>query len=382
MIKKTLSRLRTPLGFLISALLVYLVLFKPQTRGLFSGDVSLTNALFSHPRMQWSDLAQAWEMLIPGYALIGITILTASLFLRAWRWQLIMSKGGKVPYWTVFHALNLGYLLNNVLPLRAGEVLRAVIVARRGKRSVGGTITTVVVERLFDLAAVVVLFGVVMVAFPFPNWLRAAGGALALVTIGALVVGYLLSSQSENLENWLKRRFPDPNTTPAKIASKTVHVIEGFSVLRSRTALFHVSWSTMVLMLQYVLVMKIVLESFQMLDGTYPELASHGAWVQSAVITVITSLGFAIPSAPGGIGTYHAAVLLALSWFGVSQGLAVVFAATIHAVNYVTLNIAGLIGLWRMKLKWSDVVATAKRESMLQENGEEIPPSPEELPRP
>jgi uncharacterized protein (TIRG00374 family) len=170
MMKRTLRHLRTPIGFLISALLVYLVLFKPQTRALLSGDLSVMSALFGHPRMQWADLAKAWEMLIPGYALLAVTILTASLFLRAWRWRLIMRQGGNVPYWTVFHALNLGYLLNNVLPLRAGEVLRAVIVARRGNRSVGGTITTVVVERLFDLAAVVVVFGVVMVAFPFHHW--------------------------------------------------------------------------------------------------------------------------------------------------------------------------------------------------------------------
>ncbi len=371
MMKRILRRLRTPIGITISVLLVYLVLFKPQARALFGGELPPLKALFGHPRMQWADLAHAWKLLIPGYALLAVTILTASLFLRAWRWKLILRHGGNVPYWTVFHSLNLGYLLNNVLPLRAGEVLRAVIVARRGNRSMGATITTVVVERLFDLAAVVVVFGVVMVAFPFPGWLRAGGGLLAVVTLGSLVVGYLLSRHSANLESWLQKRFPDSTTFPARITAKAVRLIEGFSVLTSPVALFHVIWSTMVLMLQYIAVMKIVLEAFQMLDGTYPQLLVHGAWVPAAVITVITALGFAIPSAPGGVGTYHAAVLLSLSWFGVSQGLAVVFAATIHAVNYVTLNVTGLIGLWRLKLKWSDVVATAKRESILQETAEE-----------
>jgi len=360
--KKTLARLRTPIGFTISILLVYLVLFNPHMISFSRGEISLTHALFGDSRISVEDIGKAWELLIPSYALMGVALLAGSLFIRAWRWQLIMRNGGFVRYWTVFHTMNLGYLLNNVLPLRAGEVLRAVIVGRRENRSVTSTITSVVVERLFDLSGLVMVFGLTMIFYPFPTWLKAAGGVLTVLTLGMLLAGYILSRSTDRLERFKAEKFSDPTTVPAKIAHRVILLIEGFGVLKSPLMLFHTIWTTAALNGIYVAVMKLVFDAFQLNGTTYPAL-DGGTWVPAMVLTVITSLGFAIPSAPGGVGTYHAAVLLGLSWFGVDQGLAVIFAATIHAVNYITLSIAGAIGLWLLKLKWSDVVKTAKSTS-------------------
>lgn len=360
--KKSLKRLQPLFGIAISVVLVYLVLFQPHFSGLFQGQSSLGKALFGDPRLRFDDLATAWELLRFGPALIGIVILLGSFYLRAWRWQLIIRQVGDVPFWTVFHSLNVGYMMNDILPLRAGEFLRGVVVARRGNLPVAAMLTSVFVERTFDLAGLAVTFGVVMLAYPFPGWVRGAGGMLSLAILGLLAVAVVLSHSSDRLRRWHDRLKDDKGKTlTVKVGGRILELLDGLSVLRSRSAMLHILWSSLTLWVMYIAVMKFVLDAFQLTDGTYP-LLQGSAWIQAGVLTLITSIGFAIPSAPGGVGTYHAAVLLGLSWFDVPEGLGVVFATVMHAVNYFTLIILGVIGLWRLKLKWSDVVKTARSE--------------------
>lgn len=357
--KKLTQNLRSAIGITISLLLVYFVLFRPKVGALFAGDLGLVQALFGSPRIGLADLHTAWEMLIPSYALVAAFLLAAQLFVRAFRWKIIINEAGEARYWNVFHAMNIGYLLNNVLPLRAGELLRAIIVANREGNKKGSMLTTVVVERLFDLSGLSIFFGLSMLIFPFPTWLKAGGGLIIAATLGMLITGYFLSRSTEKLEAWLAKTFPDPETLRAKIASKLVHLVEGLAVLKRPRALVHSLWTTLLLWATYIVVMKLIFEAFQMTNGQYPALAD-GGWVAAAVVMIITALGFAIPSAPGGVGTYHAAVLLGLSWFGVPEGMAVIFATVMHAVNYIVLTAIGAYGLFAMKLSWKDVVGIAK----------------------
>ncbi|MCB2211292.1 flippase-like domain-containing protein [bacterium] len=359
--KRLLKRLQPLIGFAISVVLVYLVLFSPQLGKFFTGDLNLLDALFGDPRIGLADLQTAWSSLNPIPALFGVLLLMGTLFLRTWRWRLIINQIGPAPYWTVFHGVNVGYLLNNVLPLRAGELLRAVIVAQRSGVSRAAVLSTVVAERVFDMAGLGIVFGVVTFLFPFPDWLQTVGLSFAGAVLLVLVVSLMLAKSVDRLTRW-HQAIGKRGKVVRKIGETVLSLVEGLSVLKSPMAMVHVLWSTLALWACYITTMKLVLDAFQLTNGTYPALAGQ-AWMPAAAMTVITSLGFAIPSAPGGVGTYHAAVLLGLSWFDVPEGMGVIFATVMHAMNYLTLTLWGVISLFAMKLKFSDIVRTARSSS-------------------
>ncbi len=356
--KSNSKSLQPLIGVIISLILVYFVLFSPQLSTLISGDVGIIEALFGQSRISLDDFRAVGEQLLYGPAILAILLLMSSLFLRAWRWQLIIRQIKPVGYWTVFHGVNLGYLLNNLLPLRAGEVLRAVIVGRRANISPATVVTTVVAERVFDMAGLGILFGIVTFFFPFPDWIQTAGltfaGGVLIVLTGSLI----LAHSEERLKRWhdaIQKR----GKLIRSVGEIMLRFVEALSVLRSKSAMIHVVWSPMALWVIYIGTMKLVLDAFQFTNGTYPLLAGE-AILPAAALTIITSLGFAIPSAPGGVGTYHGAVLLGLSLFNVPEGVAVIFATVMHALNYLTLTGWGVVSLFAIRLKFSDIVRTAK----------------------
>src|SRR6476646_1770704 len=86
---------------------------------------------------------------------VGIVFYIAGLFFRALSWRVLLGK--RVPYLRAFEALNEGYLLNNLLPFRLGEIGRAYLVSRRNNIPALEALSSIVVERVIDLLMVVIL---------------------------------------------------------------------------------------------------------------------------------------------------------------------------------------------------------------------------------
>jgi len=357
--KKHLAKLQPVIGFIVSLILIYFVLFRPKISAFFSGEMGSKEAFFGYPRLGFSDLAVAFSEIIIWPIVVSFFILILSLVVRAWRWQIIIEPVGKASFWSLFHATNVGYLLNNVLPLRAGEIIRGVVVARKNNLSVSSLISTVVIERVFDLGGLAIAFGIVFLGFPFPVWMQIAGGVIAGVILLFLIVAFILAGSTERLTRWQEKLDAKNQGFFVKLFEQVIKLIHGLQVVRNPRAMIHMTWSTLSLWAMYFVVMKLVLDAFSLTDGTYPLLAG-GAWIQSAALTLITALGFSIPSAPGGIGTYHASVLLGMSWFEVPEAMGVIVGTTMHAFNYITLSMFGIIGVFFMKLKWSDLIKKAK----------------------
>ena len=90
-----------------------------------------------------------------------------------------------------FTAITVGYLANNVLPARAGEVVRSYILVKRQNLTVGAVLATVTMERVAKLVIVLVMASLVLLAGPFPTW--AAKAIPALVIAGVLSLALLLA---------------------------------------------------------------------------------------------------------------------------------------------------------------------------------------------
>ncbi len=349
------------IGFLISAILIYSLVFHLHIGAWVSGEMGFRDAFFGETRFNLEDLKKAGTMIQPGVAFLAVFLLTASLFVRGWRWQLIIKPVGKAGYWLVFWSSNVGYLLNNVLPFRAGEFIRGVLVAKRSDLSVGSVVATVLVERLFDLVGLGLVFAITLLFYPLPEWIRYSGGILFSILVGCLVAGWILAKSYEKVQSWTKLKVKNRGKVIRKTSDTFLSVIRGMKALSDGGVFIGTFLSTVILWAMYLSIMKIALDAFSLTDGSFP-LLDGLCFLEGAVITIVTSIGMGIPSAPGAVGTYHGAVVLALAMFEVPESIAVLFAAAIHAMNYITLTVMGLIGLWALKISWSWIRNMSKEQ--------------------
>ena len=120
-----------------------------------------------------------------GYLGLSSALALFAVWVRAIRWGYLFPPGDRPSH--LFSATMIGYMANNVLPLRAGEIVRAYVAARHGAESVWTSLATLVVERLLDALSLVVVLAGLMLAMPVPRELQWAG--LGLLAIDLLATG-------------------------------------------------------------------------------------------------------------------------------------------------------------------------------------------------
>lgn len=296
--------------------------------------------------VRFADLGTALAGARLGRLLPAALFLAASFGARAWRWDLLM---GSPSFATTFHAMNIGYLLNIVLPLRLGEVGRAVVIAARTPIPVARAFSSVVVERLLDLGGVVALFGLVAAVVPVPPAFASAAagaGAFALLVLAAtglmlwqsaraeLLLGALLQRVTRHPEPWLQR-FRD--------------LCGGFRAVGSARRVLLVLALTVVIWATAIAFSALLLGAF-----LAPRID------QASLVVVTANLGGALPSAPGGLGIVQGFATSALVLpFGVREDLALAYVLVWSLGQQLVLLLLGLWGLGRIGMSFAQVRAGA-----------------------
>ena len=148
--------------------------------------------------------------------LLAAVSLVAFMILRAVRWRFMLNSGlepGKrVPYGKVFHIQNIGYMLTNLLPFRLGDVARSVLIGNVPSLSISRGLSTMVAERVFDLAFIVILFPFTLSGVPevppTVNAIVRAAGVAVLVAIIVLVGAANQRDRASRLAGTLLGRVP------------------------------------------------------------------------------------------------------------------------------------------------------------------------------
>ncbi|MCC7449441.1 MAG: flippase-like domain-containing protein [Anaerolineae bacterium] len=270
-----------------------------------------------------------------GLVLVGFVAISASVYVRAVRWQGIL--GWHVNYWNVFHAENIGYLVNSILPLRAGEPARAYVLSRaQPGLSVMEALSTVVVARLVDMLAAVALLGLVLPSLDVPDLLKAAGYsllALVLVALAMLVVGTFARPRLIGLLRAVLSRLPF-----LPFAERLIDWVDAFlnglTILRDVRRLLWTGVLTAALWGCYALFYQLILLAF------VP--ASPVSW--GVLATCAAAISIALPSSPAYIGVFHAGVMLAMKGY-LGNDPAAAYAIVLHTVELVSIVIFGLYSL-------------------------------------
>lgn len=356
-------KLRIAIGLFLSLLFIYLSFWKPDFSGFFGGSVGLFDGLFGQMRIDLAGLGEALAHAHYEYFFVGVVLLIISLFSRAQRWRIMVRPVyAGIRYWPVYSAMNIGYMINNILPLRMGEILRAYFLGKAEKISKSSVLATIVVERLLDSMAILVLLSITIFFFPFPDWIRNGlfyVGAAALLMI-AFLIGLLVATEKTIS---ILRFFLKP--VPPKIASRIISVVEGFTsgleIMRSSRHYTAILLHTILLEICYIFSVLAVLLAFDLISPEYPAIQGNPL-LASVVLLIIITIGIGLPSAPGAVGTFHGIVAFGVSLFGVPAEASMGLAIALHLANYIPLTVLGLICFWSQQFKFSEVKAQFRQK--------------------
>jgi glycosyltransferase 2 family protein len=295
--------------------------------------------------------ATDWWWVLPAAAVAPL-----GLWARAIRWRYLYPPGSRPP--GLVAANMIGYMANNILPLRAGELVRVYVSARRLRLERGTPMTsgvwlagaTIIVERVLDSVTLVLILAVLVLRIPVPTKLQyAAAAILALdaIAAAALVVLAVAPEFCRRLVARLTARWP---ALAARSRRAVDMILLGLEGVRAPAHLLPIlAWTVVIWTIA-------ALGAWALLRAVQLDLPLVAGW------TVLTFVGFgiSIPSAPGYVGVWHAANVLALAVFGVGQTQALGYAVLYHASQYVTITLTGWLFLLREHVSLGE--ATAARQ--------------------
>ena len=275
--------------------------------------------------------------------------------MRTLRWRTLL-RPLRPKLWHLFGSLNVGYLINNLVPLQVGEVGRAYMLSELEGISATRSMSTVIVERILDMATLLVFLLILTPFVDFPGWV---GASFIIVGVAVSVAMALLIAASVHqdfairvIERFLKFA---PQTMRPKLTDMARSALTGFSVLsRPREAIELVFWSAstwlVVAMVSYT-----GMRAFSIDIG-------YGA---AMFVVIAVSFGWLVPSSPGQFGVYHAIVVSTLTnVFDVERNLAVSYALVMHLVFYLPPFPLGLAFLWSERRLWQRVSLIDKFRSL------------------
>jgi uncharacterized protein (TIRG00374 family) len=274
----------------------------------------------------------------PAYVVLGLVFIWLGLYARALSWRAILGAG--LPFRRVFDAMNEGYLLNNVLPFRLGELGRAYLISRRSSLSALQALSSVVVERVIDLLMAVLLLMFYLLLSPQQRSLGSLAlttGAIGLVAGAGLAVLAYGRAPLVRLAGAAFGRLAPARLHPERWIGRLDSLLAGFEVLRdARRLVTAVGFS----LLAWIIA---GFGTWFMLLAFLPAATLSMAFI---VLTIV-ALGAAVPSAPGAAGVFELAVVYVLGFFGVAREPALSFGLTFHLTQIALIAVLGGLALAR-----------------------------------
>ena len=308
----------------------------------------------------------------------SVVVYFIAVLFRAIRWRYLLTPIGLFSVGRLYPVVVIGYMANNLLPMRLGEFVRSYYLARREDVKATSALATIAVERVYDgitllaFAALTAPLLLLMGEFDGAADVSRTTGMLFLAaTIGAfavlLTVFTLMGSSpsfANRMEGWL-------NIVPAGPRPKMKYLfrtfVVGLTVLKSPSkhlALF--LYSLPVWLLEGSMYFMLIY-SF----GIDDHFDSVGVLLLVALLLTATSnLATSLPSAIGGIGPFEIVAQQTLMALGVGASLAGAYSGFVHLVAlWLPVNLAGLALLWKNNLSLRKMSAASRANSFESAQG-------------
>jgi uncharacterized protein (TIRG00374 family) len=274
----------------------------------------------------------AWWPVLPFVAFFAV-----HYFFRSLRWRYLLPQPTKESpsLRSLFDAISLGNLATFLLPFRLGEFVRPLVLSRWTEYSFATCFISVVIERFFDLSAVLISFMILVQLLPnVPEWLHVAAyslGAMAGGLLFFLVGGCLFPETISKLVTLCVR--PLPAKLGRFVASFSGDLLKGAQVIKTLPRLAAIIFLTSLVWLTAYLQFNALLYMFPF----------DNSFLLSVALGVFVALAIALPSAPGFVGVFQIGCVAACSLFSYPVSAAQVYSLIVHGLSYVLVVV---IGFW------------------------------------
>jgi hypothetical protein len=280
-----------------------------------------------------------------GFMALAVAGIALTYVTRAVRWQYLLAPIGPTRFRTAFRTTVIGFAALGLLPARVGDLLRPYLLARQEGLRPSATIATVVMERVLDLMAVLILLALFVWLLADPSMMPAdAGRELAVVkfsaaafggvTLALIVLMWVLASHPERVGSLV---LVAGRVLPPRAAERLSNVARvfsgGFAASRSpRNFFLAIVWS-------FAVWLAIAAEAWAVTRAFGIAMPFSGSYLLQALLV----LGVAVPT-PAGVGSYHAAYRYGVTtFFGAPEDQAVGAAIVLHAISFLPVVVAGMI---------------------------------------
>lgn len=314
--KKYKSYIQIAVGVLVSVLSVYFIFRSVDFEAVLESIKSLNIAL-----------------------VIIHTIISGSILsLRAIRWSYFIPIDKEIRKPSIIAATYIGYMSNNVLPAKLGEVVRTYVLAEKEDIKKSTIFASVVSERLIDLITSVVMLSLVVLFIR--NIASQVYYAIIIVSTIAIVGVSFLVFLSVKQE--LAMKFVGfflkflPQVVAQKIEAFLNSFVHGIGIKRGKYSILMIIFYTVAYWTLQIFASWILLRAYGLFGLSF---------VDTMFVVVITGFGFAIPSAPTGIGPIEAATIFALTTLAVNYDIAVSYAIVSHVISIIIITILGFVAM-------------------------------------
>jgi glycosyltransferase 2 family protein len=274
-------------------------------------------------------LKRSWPTPILG----AVFFLFLSFWIRAYRWRYLLGPIKQIPVRPLFRSTLIGFMGNYLLPLRAGEIMRAVSIGQTQDISKSAALGSIVLERVFDGVVLSLTPFLLLAAVELPPWVtRVNVGLLALYVIG--LVALLIAMQRGWTETWTARATALlPIRFARRVGSIAAEFLDGMKSITSTGALLPISLLSLICWVFHGMYF------FLMFSALDLELSFAAALILQMVI----GLGVILPAAPGYVGNFEYFTVLGLALFGITQEAAFAYALLAHIVEFIPVTALGLV---------------------------------------
>jgi glycosyltransferase 2 family protein len=288
------------------------------------------------------NLASVWRSItgVRVVPLVGaVALATLPFLLRVPRWRLLLGRrdDSTLPTGSLWHAIAIGFTANNVLPARAGELVRVVAINRLARVPLGTGLSSVAVERVLDALVALGLFGIGLVAAHFPSTVSVGGKPAAVVAtrlgvicLAALVVAVLAARHRERTVAVLARVLPRRSFS-VHIVAFADRVLMGLGAFRDPMHAAPVlAWS-----------LAIWLVNAAAFYVAFFAFGFHLPFSAALVLQGLLLIAIAAPQLPGYVGTFEATIAGALYLYGVDHNSALAYAVVYHITTFIPITTLG-----------------------------------------
>ena len=304
----------------------------------------------------------------------AILLYFVSIYFRSIRWKHLLSPVATIGIAKLYPVIIIGYMANNLLPVRLGELVRAYYLSRREDISGSASLASIAVERVFDgITLLIFCFTAVPIlyflgAFSTTSELHRASAILfAFLTLGlfglALVLfNFMASNKFNNISSYFLRFIPIRFKPHASTLIQQFS--QGLATLRSIRSQMRIVLLSLPVWLTECGVYASVAYGFGIPEYFESQLVFLTAIL---LVTATSNLVTAIPSSMGGIGPFEVVAQQTLVALGLSASLGATYSGFVHIIAlWLPVNIVGIILVWSHNLSLSKLTDLAKTESNIR----------------